>query len=139
MQINREWERTVASNWSGFIGALSVSKSISFGHLLSLALRFSVSCRFSSSSSSIPPSPCPLATTLLSHDLFPYASPELLFLSRRLHKPLSLPLRSARRAKYTENSMVINQDLVLFSLRRDTRYTFKLVATIAAYYLHDNS
>ncbi|KAL2739839.1 hypothetical protein V1477_011228, partial [Vespula maculifrons] len=25
-----EWERTVASNWSGFIGALSVSKSISF-------------------------------------------------------------------------------------------------------------
>lgn len=39
MQINREWERTVASNWSGFIGALSVSKSISFGHLL--WLRFS--------------------------------------------------------------------------------------------------
>lgn len=36
MQINREWERTVASNWSGFIGTLSVSKSISFGHLLRL-------------------------------------------------------------------------------------------------------
>ncbi|KYN20576.1 hypothetical protein ALC57_07065 [Trachymyrmex cornetzi] len=33
--IIREWERTVVSNWSGFIGALSVSKSISFGHLLS--------------------------------------------------------------------------------------------------------
>lgn len=93
MQINREWERTVASNWSGFIGALSVSKSISFGHLLSLAPLQRL----------LPvPSPFLFVSILLSHDLFPYASPELLFLSHCFHKSLSLPLRPhARRTKYT--------------------------------------
>lgn len=69
MQINREWERTVASNWSGFIGALSVSKSISFGHLL--WLRFSLS----------PPlPPFSLLTVHLSFSL-----------SRFMFRPASLP------------------------------------------------
>lgn len=133
MQINREWERTVASNWSGFIGALSVSKSISFGHLL--WLRFSISC-----------------------SLFPFLSaqsPALVLsfpLSPRTDTSLPLPLTLQTSVvssvfsllllniyvyyvyMYTQDSTVINQELVPsghFSEVVDAYERFKNIAATA--------